>query len=273
MPVSEFDEHYFHQLEAARHHWWVEGMQSIGAAMLQEHRSGLQVLDAGCGSGALLPWLTRLAAPGRAHAVDVAPVAVTSCAGLGLSVDLVRASVAELPFGGSRFDLVVSMDVLQHLTNGQAAQAVAEMTRVLRPDGRLLVRTNAAFGRGGVSERDDWRLYRPDSLRQVLVSAGLTVDALTPVNFLQGLWASRPRRRSDHGGEGHHHGEGHHGLGIPRPVHPLQNRLLLAVLRAEARWVSRPGHRLPFGHSLYAVARKEFRASPGPPDTREQHTN
>lgn len=250
MPVSEFDEEYFERLEAARHHWWTQGMEAIGAALLDERGRGLDVLDAGCGSGALLPWLTQLDEPAGIHAVDVAPAALTGCAAMGLPVDLVRASVAQLPFQGCRFDLVTSMDVLQHLTAVQADESVAEMTRVLRPGGRLLVRTNAAFGRGGVTERDDWRLYRPSSLRGVLTEAGLTVDALTPVNFLQGLWASLPRRRTEHGGEGHH------GLGLPRPVHPLKNRLLLAVLRAEARWLSRPGRRLPFGHSLYAVARK-----------------
>jgi hypothetical protein len=120
----------------------------------------------------------------------------------------------------------------------------------------MLVRTNAAFGRAGVQERKDWRLYRPATLRAALERAGLEVVTLTPVNFLQGLWASLPRRQRTRGhSEDHAHHE-HVGLGIPTPVHPLKNRALLGSLRAEAWWLSRQGRRLPYGHSLYAVAMK-----------------
>ena len=38
-----------------------------------------------------------------------------------------------------------------------------------------------------------------------------------------------------------------------------KQKLLLWLLRAEARWLAAPDRRLPFGHSLYALARR-----PGP---------
>jgi SAM-dependent methyltransferase len=161
------------------------------------------------------------------------------------------------------------MDVLQHLTTAGAAAAVAEMARVLRPGGRLLVRTNAAFGRRHVAEREDWRLYRPETLRATLCSSGLEVAALTPVNALQALWASVPRgwsrprheAHSNAAGEDAHRAEwGVAGLGIPTKVHPVINTVLLGLLRLEALWLSRPGRHLPFGHSLYAVARRPARS-------------
>ncbi|MDQ3898205.1 MAG: class I SAM-dependent methyltransferase [Actinomycetota bacterium] len=266
--MTDFDVSYFERLEAARRHWWVRGMQEVAAALLGDIAPGLPVLDAGCGTGAMLPWLSRIAQPTPVIAFDVAPAAIARCRQLGLDVHLALASVLSPPYRDASFDLVVSMDVLQHLTTEAAAAALAEMRRVLRPGGRLLVRTNAAFGRSHVEERDDWRLYRPESLREALRGAHFDVETLTPANSLQALWASIPRP-----GQRSHacrHGNGPHGaqagvrgpersvagLGIPTPVSPLKNRLLLTVLQAEARWLARPGRRLPFGHSLYAVARR-----------------
>lgn len=273
--TAEFDDRYFSDLEAARHHWWVRGMQEIGGTLLDaswrdDPPVEIRVLDAGCGSGNSLTWLSTLARRRPLSAVDAAPAAIESCRQVAPAETLLaRASVAALPLRGQWYDLVVSLDVLQHLTADQEREALVEMVRVLKPGGRLLVRTNAAFGRARVAQREDWRLYRPATLHEALGSAGLDVEVVTPVNFLQGLWASLPRRGHGHGhGDGEGHGQGGGGgrdaptqpgvvgLGIPTPVSPTRNCLLLAVLRAEARWLAHRGRRLPFGHSLYAVARR-----------------
>lgn len=257
--TEQFDDRYMALLEAARDHWWVRGMQEIGAALLGPVDRPIDVLDAGCGTGALLPWAASLTAPSLPIAIDVSPAAVERCRTAGLPAELEVASVTELPFDDGRFDLVLSSDVLQHLTIDQASSAASEMTRVLRPGGRLLIRTNSAQGRRGVAEQDDWRLYSQDSLRSVLEDAGLEVDRLSPVNLVQGLWASLPRPRGD---DSHDHEtlvdehRAHHGLGIPEPVGDRRNQVLLSLLRLEARYLHRPGRSLPFGHSLYAVARR-----------------
>jgi SAM-dependent methyltransferase len=261
-PAHEFDDRYFARLDAIRDHWWVRGMQGIGAALLGRPTAGLRVLDAGVGSGALLPWAHDLAGQRPVTAVDLAAPAVDQCRALGLGTQLARASSARLPFRAASFDLVLSSDVLQHLPLGDDVRAVREFARVLAPGGRALVRTNSAHGRGHVEQHDDWRLYRPATLRALFEAAGLVVDALTPVNLVQGLWATatRPFARHDHHAcatddlADEHRAT--HGLGIPEPVHPLKNRALLQLLRVEAWYVARPGRRLPFGHSLYAVARK-----------------
>ena len=79
---------------------------------------------------------------------------------------------------------------------------------------------------------------------------------------MQGLWATATRplaRHDDHAAASGDLTDEHratHGLGIPEPVHPMKNRALLQLLRFEAWYLQRPGRRLPFGHSLYAVARK-----------------
>jgi ubiquinone/menaquinone biosynthesis C-methylase UbiE len=220
-------------------------MRDVAAAILGPVESPVTVLDSGCGSGANLLWLATLSDPERVQAVDITMAALARCRGL-------RAP-ADLPLADAAFDLVVSMDVLQHLTEPDATQALSELRRVLRPGGRVLVRTNAAFGRRRVAQRSDWRLYRASSLRAALSAADLIVDRVTAANALQGLWATvRGAKGPVHRNR---HGDGH-GLGIPAPVSARRNAAMLRLLRAEAAWLARPGRSLPFGHSLYAVAHR-----------------
>lgn len=265
MTVGEFDTDYFARLAAARDHWWVRGMQDAAEALLGPATGELRVLDAGCGTGANLLWAADLTRTRPLHGADLVPEAVgVARRATGDVAELVTASTTALPYADASFDLVLSVDVLQHLPDAAATQALQELTRVLAPGGRLLVRTNAAFGRRHVPQREDWRLYSPATLTAALQAAGLRVERLTSANALHSLWASAPRlpRRHDHH---HEHGTpdrhqtaadtGHRGLGIPRPVSPSRNAVLRRLLRVEARWLR---HRdLPFGHSLLAVARKQ----------------
>lgn len=262
MTAEEFDEGYFERLQAAAGHWWVRGMREVGAAILGPVATPADVLDLGCGSGANLAWLAGLSQPKRVQAIDRSEAALDYCRRLNEPVDLQRASATALPFGEACFDLVVSMDVLQHLTEGDAALTLAELRRVLRPGGRALIRTNAAFGRRRVPQRADWRLYDRSGLATELAQAGLRIERISAVNTLQGLWTSLPRpvlslpgaRRGPADHDSAQKATSRHGLGIPRAVSARRNRAMLALLRVEARWLTRPGRHLPVGHSLYAVA-------------------
>lgn len=248
-------------MEAARTHWWVRGMQEVADALLAGSDVPLSVLDAGCGVGANQEWLANLAGSGPVTAVDAAPAAIAGCRFSSLPAALVQASVASLPFASASFDLVWCADVLQHLPPTQARTALVEFRRVLSSDGRLLIRTNAAFGRTHIEHQDDWRLYTPADLLRCLSSAAFRVERLTPVNFVNAVWASLPRlfgpRRvpADPGSADHQGG----GLGIPEPGSARAAAVWLRIVKAEARWLRRPGRRLPFGHSLLALARPDPR--------------
>lgn len=257
MSREEFDHDYFARLDAVRHHWWVIGMQQDALALLGDTpTTDLDVLDAGCGVGTNIGWLTAAAGTRRIQAMDIAPSAVQACRRSAPNADVVRASMTALPYPDRCFDLVASMDVLQHLTAADAATAATEMYRVLRPGGRVIVRTNAAFGRTHVPQQEDWRLYTPGALGQGLELAGFSVDRLTPVNVVQGAWASlpRPRRAPREHAVAPTAESQHHGLGIPQPVGRLKNEVLLGLLHLEAAWLRRTRRKLPFGHSLYALA-------------------
>src|SRR5687768_3176006 len=120
--------------------WWYVGMRRIGEALLNARlQPGLRILDAGAGTGGNLRWLSRF---GTAHGIDLAPEALRFCRARDLST-VARASVTDLPYPDSTFDLVTSFDVIYHLGVSDDVAALREAARVLKPRGTLLVRVPA----------------------------------------------------------------------------------------------------------------------------------
>jgi len=143
--------------------------------------------------------------------------------------------------------------VLQHLpASGGAERALAELHRVLRPSGLLLLRTSARPGRAGpVTER--YRRFDLASLQSLLAQARLEIVRGTYVNFVQSVLADG---KAMLGGAGERFGEDQ-GLSIvPYPPTARLHRLLLWVLRRENRYVARGG-RLPHGHTVLCLARPD----------------
>jgi SAM-dependent methyltransferase len=87
---------------------------------------GTPVLDAGCGEGVLIEeFAGRLAIEG----VDANYT----------SAHVQRGSLLALPFPDGRFPRALCLDVLEHLAYEDQPKALAELHRVLAPDGELLV--------------------------------------------------------------------------------------------------------------------------------------
>jgi SAM-dependent methyltransferase len=102
-------------------------------------KPGIRFLDAGCGDGAL----TCVVATQGADAVGVDPDpamltrARARAADARLDVTFLDGRVERLPFPDASFDVVASVTVLCFVPD--AAGAVREMARVLRPGGRLVL--------------------------------------------------------------------------------------------------------------------------------------
>ncbi len=101
---------------------------------------GHRVLDAGCGSGALASALQAKGA--QVTGFDASPAMVDLARDrLGEGAAIQVANLAEpLPFDDAAFDDVVSSLVLHYLPDWTAP--LAELRRVLRPGGRLLLSVN-----------------------------------------------------------------------------------------------------------------------------------
>lgn len=105
---------------------------------------GERVLDVGCGTGTLaLAAMRRVGANGAVHGVDAAAEMVArarqKAARAGLAAVFAVAPAQALPFPDGAFDVVLCSLVMHHLPAVGRRPAIAEMRRVLRPGGRLLV--------------------------------------------------------------------------------------------------------------------------------------
>jgi 2-polyprenyl-3-methyl-5-hydroxy-6-metoxy-1,4-benzoquinol methylase len=92
------------------------------------------VLDAGCGEGETIARLRPLLGE-RIAAVDISAEAVEFTAARLPDVAVSRESVLDLPFADGEFDLVLCLEVLEHLDDPRAA--AAELARV--GSGRVVI--------------------------------------------------------------------------------------------------------------------------------------
>lgn len=99
---------------------------------------GRTALDVGCGAGLLAEPLARLGA--KVTAIDAAPeliaVARDHASAMGLDIDYRAAAVEEIE---GRFDLVTSMEVIEHVAD--PAAFLKALAKRLSPDGLLILST------------------------------------------------------------------------------------------------------------------------------------
>ena len=128
---------YDRAMRFAERRWFVGGRPWVSSRAVGD------VLEIGFGTGANLPYYP----PGlRLTGVDLSPRMLAGgqdrARGLGVDVELGEADAQALPFGDESFDTVVSTLVLCAVPDERAA--LAQLHRVLRPGGRLLLLDHVA---------------------------------------------------------------------------------------------------------------------------------
>lgn len=108
---------------------------------------GPSLLEAGCGTGLILGRLAQHCA--RAVGVDLSAGMLAQARRRGLNV--IQGSLDHLPFADNSFDLVVSFKVLAHVP--PIREALAELVRVTRPGGHLLLEFYNQFSLRGLVKR------------------------------------------------------------------------------------------------------------------------
>lgn len=92
---------------------------------------------------------------------------------------LAQASALALPFAGEAFDTVTMFEVLEHLPAGTEGEALAEIWRVLRPGGALLLSTPNRHPVATALDPAWWvaghRHYREEALRDFFAEANFTI--------------------------------------------------------------------------------------------------
>ncbi len=115
-------------------------------------RGNEQVLDLGCGRGAVLLMAAALLSEGKATGVDIWRTGDQSGnassvtrqnaerEGVDGRIELYTADMRELPFADNSFDLVLSSVAIHNIPQRAGRdQALVEATRVLKPGGRLII--------------------------------------------------------------------------------------------------------------------------------------
>ena len=111
---------------------------------LAKIKSGDKVLDVGCGTGNLtLTAKASAGAGGSVYGIDAAPemieVARKKARQAGLDVTFDIGLIEKIPFPEATFDAVINRLMIHHLPDDLKRQAFAEILRVLKPGGHLLV--------------------------------------------------------------------------------------------------------------------------------------
>jgi SAM-dependent methyltransferase len=96
-----------------------------------------RILEIGCGKGAILAHLQALGH--RCTGIDIDPRALAQCHAEHPELTIGLASGDALPFEDGSFDLVVSLDVFEHIKDSD--RHIAEVRRVLKGGGRYLLQT------------------------------------------------------------------------------------------------------------------------------------
>lgn len=103
------------------------------------HVAGKDVLDAACGEGYGSAWLARHAKSVTGLDIDVPTIATARAKYAAPALRFEVGSIAAMPFADASFDCAISFETLEHLVEQDAM--LAELRRVLRPDGLLIIST------------------------------------------------------------------------------------------------------------------------------------
>ncbi len=151
---------------------------------------GLRFLDIGCGGGLLCEPMTRLGADvvgADASAKNIA-TASTHAKQQNLAIDYRACTAEELHAAGEQFDIVLNMEVIEHVADVEAF--VASCAGMVKPGGLMFVatlnRTLKAFALAIVGAEyvlgwlprgtHEWEKFvTPQELETALSSAGMTI--------------------------------------------------------------------------------------------------
>lgn len=157
----------------------------------------LRYLDAGCGDGINLQWASSFfqqrSVDVRLTALDYNALRVERVVKKNIAKETLVASLIEIPFGDSSFDIVFCNHVIEHIE--QYPKALIEIFRILSPGGLLLIGApnegclfgwlrNRVIQRSILKKTDHVNFFNSTTLSEALQKAGFNVVRVCRDSFL-----------------------------------------------------------------------------------------
>ncbi len=222
-------------------HFWFAPRQTLCETLLDRFGAASvdTAIELGCGMGSFLPSL--IARAERVVAVDGYAASLEEAADIAPAALCLKADVCQVPMDSGQFELVVALDVAEHLND---QQFFAEAARLAKPGACLLMTVPACPALW--SDLDEIaghrRRYQKHGLVELLRETGWRSVYLThyqfllfPLVWLVRRWPTDGLRRYE------------------RNPRPGAGGVLGAISRFEVKILNR--WRLPWGSSLVVVAR------------------
>jgi len=238
--------HYYHIANIEKNSWWYMGRRNL-LKLLKPKGRNISVLDLGCGTGAnLKPFSGSSLIVGVDNSFDALHFTKKQISNVALA-DLQK----PLPFKDNSFDVIICMDVIEHLPEDK--MIFREMERILKPRGRAIISVPAFQFLW--NDMDDLSLhqrrYKTSSIRKLFRQTSLKIEKLTYWNstlfipfsvfvMLRRAFITRKNRKLKE---------------ILNRVNPVTNSILYLILLFENLLI-KAGIRMPFGISVLAVATK-----------------
>jgi SAM-dependent methyltransferase len=244
-------EEYRKMYELEDRYWYFQGRKDIIGGILDQHidlkNRNLRVLDVGCGTGLMLGKLMAMGL--NPIGADLHELSMQYCRKRGAK-NLTRADVTHLPFSDDSFDLILALDLIEHVEDDNGL--LKEFRRVAAPGAKVLITVPSHPFLW--SEHDDalmhYRRYQKAPFLRQLRDIGLKpirysyAIALLYFPIVAFRLAQRliPRRKE---------GPKTHLIDLPKPL----NLLLIRLLQLEGKILRKID--LPFGLTILALAEVE----------------
>jgi len=144
---------------------------------IKKDNLNITLLDVGCGAGLVSRELLKYGF--KIYGVDFSSQAIELAKVENPEINFQYSSIYKLPFPNKKFDVIICLGVFQ--TVEYPEKALAEMARVLKKDGVLIVRTLNALSLSYLKaqkDNPDFVFYNPFSFRKKMSKAGFKVKAV-----------------------------------------------------------------------------------------------
>jgi ubiquinone/menaquinone biosynthesis C-methylase UbiE len=144
--------------------------------------SCLKMLDIGCGEGYYLRDATEEGID--AYGIDISTHALENA--LAEVKDRITfGSITEIPFADEEFDIMTAFDVIEHIHPKDTLKALAEIRRVLKPDGIVIITTPSSNFGDWVSDLTHINVRPPKFWKLILEEHNLKVRMFYVPSFLK----------------------------------------------------------------------------------------